>query len=172
VAIKFVNVNILSRNKMSYDQESGAIINTTLPAFLAYLPSNDNNVTGNGTLFTIGSVTALTEVFDLGGNFNTNGTFTAPVTGKYLLMVHVNVTGCTNASQIDIYIITTARTYRCLTTRGNSALDIGGNLSSVCDMTAGDTATFGVATAGEAGATNDVVGSATLVTSVSGFLVG
>ncbi len=39
--------------------------------------------TGDGTVVTLGSGTALTELYDVGSNFNTNGTFTAPATGYY-----------------------------------------------------------------------------------------
>lgn len=53
------------------------------PAFFAFLPGTDSNVTGDGTVFQIGSSLAMTTVFDQTGDFNTNGTFTAPVTGWY-----------------------------------------------------------------------------------------
>ncbi len=41
------------------------------------------NSTGDGTVVTLGSGSALTELYDVGSNFNTNGTFTAPATGYY-----------------------------------------------------------------------------------------
>lgn len=55
------------------------------PLFLAYLGSDDNNVTGGGNIYTLGTNVALTEIFDIGSNFTTAGIFTAPVTGRYLL---------------------------------------------------------------------------------------
>lgn len=55
------------------------------PAFLAYLGTTDTNATGDGTVFILGTGNVLTEVFDQGGDFNTNGTFTAPVTGRFYL---------------------------------------------------------------------------------------
>ena len=55
--------------------------------FLAYVPSNLNNQTGNGTSTT---VVFGTEVFDIGGGYNNStGVFTAPVAGKYLFTVNV-----------------------------------------------------------------------------------
>ena len=54
-------------------------------AFQAYLTNNATNVVGGGTVYNI-TATAWTERFDVGSAFNTsNGTFTAPSTGKYLL---------------------------------------------------------------------------------------
>jgi len=51
--------------------------------FSAYLDASDLDATGDGTVYTLGGTTALTELYDIGSNFNTNGTFTAPVTGYY-----------------------------------------------------------------------------------------
>ena len=55
------------------------------PAFHVYNSSTDANVTGDGTAFT---VDFNTERFDLNGDFASD-TFTAPVTGKYLLQACV-----------------------------------------------------------------------------------
>lgn len=54
-------------------------------AFLAYLGTTDSNVTGDATVFNLGTGNALTEVFDQNGDFTTGGIFTAPVTGRYYL---------------------------------------------------------------------------------------
>lgn len=63
--------------------QTGAFTRPLQPAFLA-VGAGAANVTGNGTAYTVGSTgTAWTEIFDQGNNFNTNGTFTAPVTGRY-----------------------------------------------------------------------------------------
>jgi len=64
-----------------YDQ-LGKYRATGQPAFLA-TSGTTNDVTGDGTAYTLGSAAAMTEVYDQDGNFNTNGTFTAPVTGKF-----------------------------------------------------------------------------------------
>ncbi len=51
------------------------------PSFLAILSTVTNNVTGDGTLFTI---IADSVSFDKGNNYdNTTGDFTAPITGNY-----------------------------------------------------------------------------------------
>jgi len=50
------------------------------PAFLAYNANNQNDVTGDGTAYT---VVFDTEVFDQGSNFDGTSTFTAPITARY-----------------------------------------------------------------------------------------
>ena len=66
---------------MSFD-ETGAILKPLQPAFLAQVTS----VMSNLALSTQHPVTMDNEIFDQNGDFNTtNYTFTAPVTGRYLL---------------------------------------------------------------------------------------
>jgi hypothetical protein len=61
---------------------SGEIVNTSQPAFSAYVNAQQNNVTGDGTAYSVtGAI--WTEIYDQGNDFS-NGTFTAPVTGKYI----------------------------------------------------------------------------------------
>lgn len=56
---------------------------TVQPSFLSYNSASINTVTGDGTNYT---VIWDAEIFDQNSNFNTGtGTFTAPVTGRYLL---------------------------------------------------------------------------------------
>jgi len=141
------------------------------PAFLGYLPSTDLNVTGAGATYTLGGVTALTEVFDVGGNFTTAGVFTAPVTGKYFLTLSIYVTGCTIATSFSSRIITSNGTYLHQTTRAASALDYQSLRSISADMDVGDTASCTMIASGEAGDTDDILGSATgFRTSFGGFL--
>lgn len=54
------------------------------PAFFGYIAA-EVNVTGDGTVYVVGSGTlSYTEVFDQNSDFNnTNGQFTAPITGRY-----------------------------------------------------------------------------------------
>ncbi len=140
------------------------------PAFLAYLPSTELNKTGNGTTFTLGSVTALTEVFDQGSDFNTNGTFTAPVTGRYMLAMGCYLTGCTINT---ITILTLAASNRSFQERFGhppTSTDNGGSISALVDMDAGDVCTATVIGFGEAADTDDVVGSSSALSYFSGFL--
>ncbi len=116
------------------------------PAFLAFLGTTDANVTGDGTIYTLGSGNALTEVFDRNSDFNTNGTFTAPVTGIYRLTTFIRVGGVANADTIGIMrIVTTNGTYVVFQCDYGNVSDVndiivaGGSI--LADMTAGDTAT-------------------------------
>jgi len=153
-------------------QDTGEVTKPLQPAFLAFLGSVDNNVTGNGTIYTLGTNVALTEVFDQNSDFNTNGTFTAPVTGKYNLGCFLNLQGCTIASAFQVRIATSNRTYYVFYTRTASSLPQ--NLFACClaDMDSADTCTFQVYSFGEAADTNDLDGNASaLVTYVYGSLI-
>lgn len=146
------------------------------PAFLANLASADNNQTGAGTTFTLGSVTALTEVYDQNSDFNTNGTFTAPVTGRYYLFSNIDVFDITGAMTAgNVQIVTSNRTYE-----GNhlnpSVANNNGNVliltvCTVADMDAADTATFTITLSNGAGDTADVNGNASPITFVCGALI-
>lgn len=140
------------------------------PAFLAFQGANIDNVTGAGTSYTIGS-TALTEVFDQDANFNTNGTFTAPVTGKYHLDFQCGFTGLTVATNFVVNIVTSNRTYQMAFVRAAGSGGVRFHTSALADMDAADTATYTVSVSGEAGDTADISGSASQCnTFVSGFL--
>ena len=139
------------------------------PAFLAYASAMDNNVTGTATITTVGFDT---EVFDQGGDFASN-TFTAPVTGRYLLSAAVRYNGATVACVTEnITIITSNRNYVSYKSRTFSAHD--GNVcnaTAVTDMDAGDTATVTLALGGEASDLVDIQGSAGAATRFSGCLL-
>ena len=147
------------------------------PAFLAYLSADVANVTGDGTAYQLGTAPdALTELFDRGNDFNTNGTFTAPVTGLYQFNLGIKAEGVGAETQGFIQVITTARAYRnpqvsplACKTAGN---ELGLALSVLADMTAGDTATASITFVGGA-LTTGVGGAAatTLITYFSGYLV-
>jgi hypothetical protein len=138
---------------------SGVATNTTQPAFLAYLASEDINVTGAGTAYTFGTNTALTEAFDQGSDFS-GTTFTAPVTAKYQLGTQMLVIGCTTASTFNTRIVTSNRTYFTQTQRVGSALNFNSILNVMGDMDIADTAYVTVQISGEAADTDDLTASA------------
>ena len=117
--------------------------NTSQPMFSAYLASEDNNVTGDGTNYFVGTNVAFTEIFDIGNNFNTNGTFTCPVTSKVLLHASLLLQQVFVAANITVQIVTSNRSYIWGNTPGAPFV---GNfpvvLTAIADMDAGDTATF------------------------------
>lgn len=148
------------------------------PAFLAYLASNDNNVTGNGTAYTLGTNVALTEVFDQSGDFNTNGTFTAPVDGRYMLTfqlaladIGATMTACT--ARIDTSnrgyfgLLGNTTNFRSLAVNTNRAQL---SFTVLADMDASDTAQFIVTVSGGAGDTADLTGSVDANNMVCGYL--
>jgi hypothetical protein len=144
------------------------------PAFLAYLASTASNKTGAGTAYTLGT-DALTEVFDQGGDFNTNGTFTAPVTGKYDLGSGVNMSGVTAAMTVGLFeIVTSNRIYSNVPFGPGKVFDnntaIAYFLSALADMDAADTATFRVTLFNGAGNDVDITGTAGATTYVYGKL--
>lgn len=140
------------------------------PAFLAYLAAGVTNKTGAGTTYTLGT-DALTEVFDQGSNFNTNGTFTAPYTGIYQLNCGVSCTGTTVATSFVLSIVTSNRTYQVQYSRTASNANETPSMSILADMDVNDTATATINVFGEAGDTVDIGGGANPVTFFSGHLV-
>ncbi len=161
----------LGTNNIMSVATSGEINYPLQPSFLAYLPSSDTNVTGNAATYTLGSVTALTEVFDRGTNFNTNGTFTAPVTGRYQLSVGTRITGCTIATTGTININTSNRGFQTSIQRPAGSTYFQPSLSVLADMDAADTFTCTILSLGEAGETDDILGSASPSTFMSGSLL-
>lgn len=135
------------------------------PCFVATLNSDDDDVTGNGTNYKIGTTVAWTQITDQNADFNTNGTFTAPVTGNYLFAIGVRLHDLTAASTLmEIQLVTSNRTYTNATinsgaARNPAANDVGIGSAYTTDMDAADTAEFYVEDTGEVGDTCDITGS-------------
>lgn len=115
------------------------------PAFHAYQPSQDTDVTGDGTVYSIGTNVAWTERFDQNSDFNTNGTFTSPVTGRYTFHVQVKLSDI-DASHSQGFLILVASNRILELPYINPGLVVyeGGDLftmvaSSTFDMDAADT---------------------------------
>lgn len=139
--------------------DTGEITYPLQSAFLGYLGSNVNNVIGASGTFDLGSTTALTVVFDQNNDFNSNGIFTAPVTGVYRLTTSIGVTGCTSATNLVVRIITTSVTYTLNFTRPSSSADLNNVFSLLTQMTAADTAKVQIQGSGEASDSDDALGS-------------
>jgi len=139
------------------------------PAFLARNNATDANVTGNGTFAT---VDFDTEIYDNGADFAAD-TFTAPVTGKYLLTAQVRIDGITAAADtFRIRIVTSNRVYESNVQRTNG-FGIVEVLKTtvVADMDISDTVTITVAGTGEASDAHDIFGTTTPQTFFSGGLL-
>lgn len=123
------------------------------PAFLASINA-ESNVTGNGTPHDIGSVTATTEIVDRTGDFNpgngagTAATFTAPITGYYMICCWLEyAAGASGGQQWSVTIRTSNRsTITVLLPLANQLTNFGGinnrlapSSNIISDMDAADT---------------------------------
>jgi len=135
--------NNRAANSITIDS-TGAVTKPLTPAFFAYVDTQVDNVTGDNTLY--GPIVYGTEVFDQGGDYNTaNGTFTAPVAGRYFLQAAL-ATGENTAAHTDgtFELITSNRTVNVYYDPG--AMEGSGSTgvctiqcSGVFDMDAADT---------------------------------
>jgi len=69
--------------------------------FYAYLNGPTGSITGDGTVYTLGTSVAFAILYDVGGNINVGGggnplTFTAPATGYYQINSYLAVISTTN----------------------------------------------------------------------------
>jgi len=138
--------------KMKIDS-TGAMTKPLQPCFFAYNNTNVPNATGDNTLY--GPIIYTTEMYDQGADYNTaNGTFTAPVNGRYFLQAALS-TGTQTSSHTDgtFDLITSNKTVATYYDPGameGSAFTGQCTISSsgVFDMDAGDTATTKIRIAG------------------------
>ena len=149
----------------------GEVTMPSQPAFSAFNNATLADQTGNGANPTI---RFNAEHFDIGSNFNTStSTFTAPVTGIYLLMVRVYWDGRSSAShQYAVTILTNNRNYENQwdLVSGTSGFQIQDQV--LTHMTAGHTATVKAAIYGEGSNQVDLVGDAAgRHTTFQGYLV-
>ncbi len=160
----------LGTTNVMHSTTSGQITYPLQPAFLAYVTNQINDVTGDGTLYTI---IFDTESYDVGSNF-ASGTFTAPVTGKYFLSGTVNLVGGTLQTNTLIRLTTSNLTYRLiLPYRTAVTTTTQGTIAHTVDMDAADTATIVVSATDSGGKVDDVAGlvSSGATTIFSGQLI-
>lgn len=127
-------------------------------SFLATVGTQIDDVTGNGTEYT---VVFNTEVDDYLGEYNnTTGVFTAQRTGKYLFSACISLNVPFGSTTALVKLVTSNREYELY--RGSFAdqRDTGSNVTIngavVADIDASDTARINVTVAGLAGDTVDV----------------
>ena len=123
--------------------KNGGEINKDFQPSFQVTNSSDHNNIAVGTSWI--DKTWDTEIFDVGSNFASN-TFTAPVTGKYLLTINLGIQEADSTSgsprvSLQGYIVTSNRNYLVI---GGTGLDedstIHLTLTVVADMDASDTA--------------------------------
>jgi hypothetical protein len=122
---------------------NGHITQPLQSAFLAHPTTTITNLSSGQNTLTFG-----TERFDQNSDYNTsNGTFTAPVTGRYKLDVHFYMLALdTGATYYENLLITSNKTYATIIDPNfSSDLDYYAmSISTLADMDAGDTATLRV----------------------------
>ena len=121
---------------------TGAVTKPLQPAFQAKVSSQINNMTVGGSSNTL--IPFASEIFDQNADYNTNGTFTAPVTGKYWLSFFIRLESIDTATTTyDIILDTSNRNYthRFDPDYGDSDTNFYHvNISVLADMDASDTA--------------------------------
>jgi len=139
---------------------AGEITKPLQPSFLAYNSANDANQTGNGATAT---ADFDTEIFDQGGDFS-GDTFTAPVTGKYMLNTNLVFSNLAGANIGNALIVTSNRTYASgplnWTAIKSSSNYAYAKVSALCDMDAADTATVAGSLSGQGANTVGFFGAA------------
>ena len=120
--------------------ETGAVTKPLQPGFLATATSAQDDATGGSA---DPQVTYGTEVFDNNADF-ASSTFTAPVTGKYLLTASAHVHDVTTSNTTGRFtIVTSNRTYLKEWKPGGNISGSGDqscDLTVIADMDASDTA--------------------------------
>jgi len=155
---------------MAFDA-NGIITKPLQSAFLA-----DKNATAqNNISSTITAITFGTERYDINGDYDTsNSTFTAPVTGKYLLQYSMRLERIDSASSYYVITLSTSnRDYKSIFSNDEWAGDLlywSPNRTVIADMDSGDTAIFKLQFDGGT-VQSDVNGSAAYTT-FSGYLLG
>jgi len=158
-----------TRTSMQIDS-SGHVTKSAQPAFQVFKSSDQNNIAADNSSVV---VTWQTEAFDIGSNFASN-TFTAPVTGKYLLTAKLRIDNadsassyyilklvCSNGDAFDIFdsnVFSSDITYITL------------QVTTVQDMDANDTAQVQITQQGGT-AQSDII-DARHYSNFSGYLLG
>lgn len=171
---KIAEGNALGTNDTFEMTDAGERTLPLNPAFLVFLSATATNVTGNNTTYTIAN---NTEVFDVGGNYDTGTfTFTAPVTGKYYLSTYIIVDDLN--SSMDVYLLRISTSNRILSgpvyvnTAGPVPEGLAGHeFSIITDMDAADTATTDVRVGGSTLTVDVIGGSSATETRFAGTLI-
>ena len=140
-------------------------------AFLAYQSVTQDNKTGNGAWY---QLVCDTEIFDHGSNYNnTTGVFTAPVTGRYVFISRVCISGCSTTTGLlaSVYNTTSGKRYQAGYYRTASNYNGNPETCAIVELTAGDTVIAEANATGETANTVDIFSSGTTpFTSFGGYL--
>ena len=145
---------------------NGEVTMAAQPAVAAFNSSSDTGATGDGTAAT---VDFNTEVYDQNADFASD-TFTAPVTGRYLISAAVRLSAYTaSANDGHVRIVTSNRTYYNINLSHSESTTWVIQATVLADMDADDTCTIAAVVGGEG---SDIVEiDADLGTRFSAYLV-
>ena len=136
---------------------TGAVSMTSQPCMSAMVTATTTNVTGAGTSYTL---VFGTERFDQNSDFDGTSTFTAPTTGKYLIVVTLRTSEESSMEDYILKVITSNKEYQDY--HNPTGLEGGTNLIYtreavfIAEMDASDTLTIELDVTGGAGDTMDV----------------
>jgi hypothetical protein len=141
---------------------NGEVNMAAQPSVFVFNSSDDANQTGNNSLAV---VDLDTEVFDQNGDFASD-TFTAPVTGRYMVLTQVALGTITTPSSMHIELVASNRTIF-----SGQEVDPGGSdhaysINALIDMDASDTFQLKTRCNGQGADTIDIVGNASVRTYV------
>jgi|9_EtaG_2_1085328.scaffolds.fasta_scaffold83188_2 hypothetical protein len=125
---------------------AGHITQPLQSAFIVKLGSTASNVTGDSTAYTV--INYQTETIDRNADFNpSNGTFTAPITGLYLLTFRFHLQNiANNMNDNQLKMQTSNQSHSILGEMSSSSIGFSGSMNAtgslVVDMDANDTATM------------------------------
>jgi len=123
---------------MLVDATTGAVTKPLQPAFRVESNATQSNI-DNNTLILFG-----VETYDVGSNFASDHTFTAPVTGKYQLNMMVRMDNLdSSGTWVAMSIQTSNRNYTVLNSASTLDTDTGYftfTVSTLADLDANDTA--------------------------------
>ena len=165
-ASAFVDLKIDASNLFLNSQSAGFVTMPNQPAFQV-----GGTTTANIPLNTDTTIPFGTEIFDQNSDFTSN-TFTAPVTGKYQLNVHIRMQSIDkDTSYYEFKLITSNREYRSIydPREGEGDLDILQiSFAFLADMDANDTVYVVVKPHNSGAAQADIMADHTVF---SGYLV-
>lgn len=119
---------------------NGEMTNSSQPAFLA-IASTQSNITGDAT---VAKLNFTTENFDNNADYDGTNTFTAPVNGRYIFIITLDITGITSSHTYSYNSIFTSNLEYFTNLENIYNISSGGTVylssSVICYMDAADVA--------------------------------
>ena len=134
---------------------NGEVTMAAQPAIFVRRGTAANNVTGNGTVYTM---VFTTEIFDQNADYDATSTFTAPITGRYHVDVYLDIASMTSSASaflLDVVMSNRSLSVNTLPMVANPAR-YAAMVSMLVDMDASDTLVVRLTVSGESGDIVDI----------------